>query len=225
MNPRGDSSATPEPRLYIRLLGGFRVERADASQEVSNWPGRSAKILTKMLASHPVHAIYREQIMDVLWPDMEQEFALNSFDEALNAARRVLEPGLRRGQDSAYFQLADSLLILNTERVVIDADRFEQLAMKAMRSGEIPSYESALSAYTGELLPEDRYESWCVQRHGVLAEVHVQMLMGLAEAHERRGEYLEAMGRLREVLRLDPTREAAQFQLVRVYALMETPDG
>jgi len=221
MKLREDSSATANPRLCIQLLGGFRVERADVGQEVSEWPRRSAKTLIKMLAVHPVHALHLEQIMDVLWPDVDQEFALNNFGKALNAARWVLEPDLPPNQDSAYLRLADSMLILNTEHVAIDADRFEQLSMNAIRSGEIAAYESALSAYSGELLPEHRYESWCVERHSVLAEVHLQLLMGLAEAYERHGAYREAMSRLHEVLRLDPTHEDAHSQLTRLYGLTE----
>lgn len=210
--------------LRVTLLGGFRVERGDDSREASEWPRRSAKTLTKLLAAHPPHALHREQIIDMMWPDVDADSALNSFGKALHAARRVLEPGLERRQDSAYLRLADSMLTLNTQRVVIDVDVFECLAHDAVRSGEVSAYHAALAAYSGELLPEDRYEPWCAERRSALAEQYVCLLIGLAEVYDRRGACNEAADRLREVLRQDPTREAVHQQLMRLYARMGTPD-
>jgi DNA-binding SARP family transcriptional activator len=219
----GHSVSGATALLRVRLLGGFRVDRSEVRQSPV-WPRRSAKTLTKLLASHPEHALHREQVIDVLWPDMDVESALNSFGKALHAARRVLEPGLQRRQDSAYLRLTDSMLVLNAERVIVDADVFERLAEDAVRRGEVEAYETALTAYGGELLPEDRYESWCSERRTALAETHVRLLLGLAEAYERGGACKEAAERLRDVLRQDPTREVAHRQLMRLYARMGIPD-
>ena len=212
------------PLLHVRLLGGFRVERTDVGLTMLDWPRRSAKTLTKLLSVLPGHALHREQIIDILWPDVDTESALNSFGKALHAARHVLEPELPRRQDSAYLRLADSMLILNTKHVVVDADQFERLAEEAVCSGEIPAYQAALTAYGGELLPEDRYESWCSERRSVLVELHVRLLLGLAEILERRGAHNEAADRLRDALRQDPTREPVHRRLMRLYARMGTPD-
>jgi DNA-binding SARP family transcriptional activator len=210
--------------LRVRLLGGFSVERADVGQVLSEWPRRSAKSLTKLLAVHPGHALHREQIIDALWPDADAESALNSFGKALHAARRVLEPGLPRRQDSAYLRLMDARLFLNAEHVTVDTDQFEHLAEHAIRRGETEAYEAALATYGGELLPEDRYENWCSERRSVLAELRVRLLHGLAELLEHRGAFNDAADRLRELLRQDPTREAAHRQLMHLYARMGTAD-
>jgi len=216
--------------LYLGLLGGFRVERSDGRQAlatreaISDWPRRSAKTLTKLLAAHPGHALHREQIIDVLWPDVDMESALNSFAKALHAARRVLEPSLERRGDSAYLRLADSMLVLNTEHVVVDTDVFEKLAAHAMRSGEVAAYQAALAAYSGELLPEDRYETWCADRRSALVEMRLRLLVGLAEAYERLEACGEAADLLRQALREDPACEAIHRRLMRLYARMGTPD-
>jgi len=212
------------PLLRVRLLGGFCVERAGAGRAVSDWQRRSAKTLTKLLAVQPGHAVHREQVIDVLWSGVDAESALNSFGKALHAARRALEPELPRRRDSAYLRLADAMLVLNTEHVVVDADQFERLAEGALRGGDVEAYQAALAAYGGELLPEDRYESWCAERRGVLAELRVRLLLGMAEVLERRGACNEAAERLRDVLLQDPAREAAHRHLMRLYALMGTPD-
>jgi DNA-binding SARP family transcriptional activator len=212
------------PLLRVRLLGGFRIERTDGEREVSDWPRRSAKTLTKLLAAHSGHALHREQVLDILWPGIAVESALNSFGKALHAARHALEPELPRRKDSAFLQLVDNMLVLNSKHVVVDTDRFEQLAEAALRQGDIPDYEAALAAYSGELLPEDLYESWCAERRHSLAELHVRLLLGVAEALADRGDYDKSAGCLREVLRLEPTREAAHRRLMYLYGQMGTPD-
>jgi DNA-binding SARP family transcriptional activator len=194
------------------------------ARAVSDWQRRSARTLTKLLATCPEHALHREQIADILWPGADVDSALNSFGKALYAARHALEPELPRRQSSAYLHLADAVLILDTEHVVVDADQFERLAEDAIRRREVEAYQAALAAYSGELLPEDRYESWCSERRGVLAELHVRLLLGVAEAFERRGAYNDAADRLRDVLRQDPTREVVHQLLMRLYARMGTPD-
>jgi len=210
--------------LHVRLLGGFRVERTDVGRTISGWQRRSAKTLTKLLAVHPGHALHREQIVDILWSGVDAESALNSLGKALHAARHAMEPGLPRRKDSAYLRLTDGMLVLNTDNVTVDTDQFEQLAEGAIRHQEIEAYEDALAAYGGELLPEDRYEHWCSERRGVLAELRIRLLLGMAEALENQGAYNDAADRLRDVLQHDPTREAAHRQLMRIYERVGTPD-
>ena len=83
---------------------------------------------------------------------------------------------------------------------------------------------AACSAYGGELRPEDRYEIWCSERRTALEELHIRLLLGMAQVLERRGSYREAANRLRDVLRQDPTREAVHRKLMRLYARMGMPD-
>ena len=210
--------------LHVRLLGGFCVERSDVGPAVSDWPRRSAKTLIKLLAVQPGHALHREQVTDVLWPKVNAESALNSLGKALHVARRALQPGLPRRQDSAYLHLADGMLVFSTEHAIVDTDEFEQLAEDALRRKEISAYEAAFAVYGGELLPEDRYESWCSERRTALAELHIRLLLGMAETLERRGSYSEAADRLRDVLQQDPTRESVHRQLMRLHASMGAPD-
>jgi DNA-binding SARP family transcriptional activator len=212
------------PQLRLELLGGFRVERAGIGRPVAGWQRRTAKTLTKLLATHPRHRLHREQVMEILWPDVEIESALNSFGKALHAARRALEPELPPRESSAYLPLMDSMVALDTQRVWIDADHFESLAESAIRQGDVGGYECALAAYGGELLPEDRYEDWCAERRDRLAALHVQLLLALAEAHEERGAHSASAARLRELLQHDPTREDVHRRLMALYASLGARD-
>jgi tetratricopeptide (TPR) repeat protein len=162
--------------------------------------------------------LHREQLLDMLWPNVELESALNSFGKALYAARRALEPELLPRECSSYLRLTDCMVALDTEHVWIDADQFELLAETALRSGDAPDYEAALAAYGGELLPEDRYEDWCAERRSYLADLHMRLLLGLAAVHESRGDHSAAAARFREVLQHDPANEDVQRRLLHLYS-------
>jgi DNA-binding SARP family transcriptional activator len=216
--PEGSAALRNVPQLRVRLLGGFRVERVGVAPHVFAWQRRTAKMLTKLLATDPRHRLHREQVLDVLWPDVGLDSALNSFGKALYAARRALEPELPPRHNSAYLELTDSMVGLATEHVWIDVDHFQAVAESALRQPDVPAFEEALAAYGGELLPENRYEDWCAERRDLLAELHVRLLLGLAERLEARGAYSAAGTRLREVLQHDPTREDAHRRLMVLYA-------
>jgi DNA-binding SARP family transcriptional activator len=212
------------PQLRVELLGGFRVQRAGVAGPVPDWQRRTAKTLTKLLATHERHRLHREQVLEILWPDVELESALNSFGKALHAARRALEPELLPRESSAYLLLTDSMVALGTEHVWVDADHFQHLAESALRQRDVAGYEVALAAYGGELLPEDRYEDWCAERREVLAALRIDLLLGLADALEGRGDHNASGARLREVLQHDPTREDVHRRLMFLYASMGARD-
>ena len=206
------------PQLRVGLLGGFQVERDGVARPVSEWQRRKAKTLTKLLAIHPPHTLHRDQILDTLWPDVEPGSAINSFGKALHAARRALQPELLPRESSAYLRLTDSILALAAEHVSIDADRFQELAESALRQRDVAGYESALAAYGGELLPEDRYEDWCSERRVFLTDLHIRLLVSLADVLEQHGAHNASADRLREALQHDPTREDIHRRLMALYA-------
>lgn len=194
------------------------MERADLQRPVGGWQRRSAKALTKLLATYPRHALHREQVVEILWPGVDLASALNSFGKALYAARRAFQPDLLPRQSSSYLCLTDSMVALNTDCVTIDADRFQELAETALKKGDIESYEVALAAYGGELLPEDRYEDWCAERRDFFAGLRTRLLVELAEALQKRGSLSASINRLHEVLQHDPTREDVHRRLMVLYA-------
>jgi DNA-binding SARP family transcriptional activator len=217
--PHPDALITVAAPVRIALLGGFRVERTDGLLAESAWQQRrSAKQLIKLIASHPDHVLHREQILEVLWHDVDPASAINSFAKALHAARRALEPEREPRQSSAYLHFKDDVFALDSKSVSIDADVFQKLAKDALRLRTVSAYLSALAAYGGELLPEDRYEDWAAERRTSLSVLHRQLLLGLADEHLQRGELSQAVNAFRAVLKHDPTNEEVHRRLIRLLA-------
>jgi DNA-binding SARP family transcriptional activator len=203
--------------LRLGLLGGFRVARAGVAVPAFAWQRRSAKQLTKLLATTPSHAMHREQICEIQWPKASVDSARNSLAKALHAARHALEPERLARQGSPYLYARDDMIGLDTNHVLIDADEFQRRAQSALRLRTVVAYETALALYQGPLLPEDRYEDWPSERRRYLDDLHLRLLLGLADTLEAQGDRSGAIDCLEAALLEDQTREDAHRQLMRLY--------
>src|SRR5829696_9290504 len=79
--------------MRIWLLGGFRVSVGFRSIQEGEWRLRKAAALVKLLALESGHRMYRERVMDLLWPDLSLGAATNNLRRALHAM--VPEPRAR----------------------------------------------------------------------------------------------------------------------------------
>jgi predicted ATPase/DNA-binding SARP family transcriptional activator/DNA-binding CsgD family transcriptional regulator len=204
--------------MRVWVLGGFRVSVGDRTVEEGAWHLRKAGSLVKLLALAPRHRLHREQVMDLLWPDLGRRAASNNLRQALHTARHALETDSPAG--SRYLASEEESLVLCPESSLwVDVEAFEEAARTARRSREPTAYEAALDLYAGELLPADRYEEWAEEHRLRLHETYLSLLLGLARLHEERGEYGLAIEALRRVVAEEPAREEAHVRLMRLYAL------
>ncbi|MDP9262641.1 MAG: hypothetical protein M3O89_11810, partial [Actinomycetota bacterium] len=189
--------------VSLRLLGGFGARVGGAVVEERVWRLRKARMLVKLLALEPTRRLHRELVMELLWPDLDAVAAQNNFHQALHAARRVL--GAER------VQLADGMVELVA--VETDVDAFTLAAIDARESVLPDAYAVALDLYGGELLPEDRYESWAEVRRAALADLHSALCLELAELQPTK----DAVPTLQRALDADPLHEPAHRALMRAY--------
>ena len=213
---RRSSSEGPFP-VRVRLLGGFSVWIGSRAMPEGAWRLRKAKSLVKLLALAPGHALHREQIMDLLWPELGKRAASNNLRGSLHGARRAL---------AADSIVASHYLASKEERVAlcpevelwVDVEAFEEAASAARRSRDPGAYRAALELYGGELLPEDRYEEWTEGRRGELIRLYLALLVELAGLYQERGDHHSAVVTLHAVLAEEPINEEAHVELMRLYA-------
>src|SRR5215217_4647793 len=98
-NPRRMAHNKPSPRtssaevsevVRIRMLGAFSVSVGARTIEEGEWRLRKAAGLVKLLALEPGHRTHREQLMEVLWPDLDEKAQANNLRYALHHARQAL---------------------------------------------------------------------------------------------------------------------------------------
>jgi predicted ATPase/DNA-binding SARP family transcriptional activator/DNA-binding CsgD family transcriptional regulator len=200
------------------MLGGFTVSVGARTIEEGEWRLRKAAGLVKLLALQPAHRLHREQLMDVLWPDLDEKAQANNLRYALHHARQTLESASTG--TSRLLRLQGDLLELGAEGPLsMDVEVFEEAARMARRSRDVGAYRAALDLYAGDLLPQDSYEVWTEDRREELRRTHLSLLSELAALHEERGEFEPAIEALRWVLAREPSHEEAHVHLMRLYAL------
>src|SRR5215217_6395414 len=211
----------PEP-VRVWLLGGFRVSVGPRMIGEEGWHLKKAASLLKLLALAQGHRMHREQAMELLWPDLEPEAALNNLHQALHVARRTLEPSARASVASRHLHLRDDQLALCPEGPLwVDVEAFEDAAATARRAREPAAYRAAIELYAGELLPGDRYEEWAESRREELRRLYLALPFELAGILEEREEHEAAIESLRRVVAEEPTLEEAHAGLMRLYALSD----
>ncbi|MFE7397236.1 ATP-binding protein [Streptomyces sp. NPDC057557] len=213
----GHGTDAGPPLLRLHLFGGFRVTRDGGPPLADKWPRPSARALVKLLAVSPGHSLHREQAMEICWPDSDERAALGSLRVALHAARRALEPELAPRASSSYLTGEGTLLRLDPQTVVIDADHAESLAEQALAAGTAEELATALVAFTGELLPEDRYAPWAEARREQLSVLCDRVRLGLAEAHLADGETESATEVALRAVAAAPAEERAHRVLIDAY--------
>lgn len=173
--PKAESH--PGYTLYIQTLGTFRVWRGQEEVSPREWQREKAKQLLELFLTHRRELMTREQIIDLLWPDLDSEAAGRDFKVALNALNNALEPQRPPRASSFYILRHGSAYGLNLSAGYwIDVEEFESLIAKARvlidnRPEEaVELYREAMDLFKGEYLPECLYEDWSgAERERVLA--------------------------------------------------------
>jgi predicted ATPase/DNA-binding SARP family transcriptional activator/DNA-binding CsgD family transcriptional regulator len=202
--------------MRIRMLGGFRVSVEGRTIRQNAWRLRKAASLVKLLALTPTHRLHREQVMDLLWPDLGKQAASNNLRRTLHSARRALDPS------AGYRYLAsqdEQLVLCARSEPWVDVEAFEEATATAHRERESAAYRAAIELYVGDLLPEDRYEGWAEERRQELRRKFLSLLVELATVHEELAEHEQAVETLRRAVAEEPTLEEAHAGLMRLYAL------
>ena len=204
--------------VRVWLLSGFRLSVGRRAVREDAWRLRKAKAMVKLLAFSPGHRLHRDRAMDLLWPDLSRRAAANNLRQALHVARRIFDPDPEIGL--CYLDSQGEMLeVCPAGPLWVDVDAFEEGARAARRSRDPAAYRSALDLYSGDLLPEDRYEGWAETRRQELKGEFLSLLIELAILYEERGEYLSAIDTLNRALAQEPVSEEAHAGLMRLYAL------
>ena len=211
------ASPTDPDALSIQLLGRFRVAIGSRIIPERAWSSRKAARLVKLLALAPNHCLHREQITDLLWPELDPDAGTNNRYKVLYLARHALEPSLRRNGASSYLRLQRELVLLAPPGPLhIDVEAFQAAARAAHLAHDPALYAQAVALYTGDLLPEDRFQDWVVGPREQLKAAYCALLVELATLREQGGDLGGALDALRQVVASDSVHEQAHVCLMRL---------
>jgi ATP/maltotriose-dependent transcriptional regulator MalT/DNA-binding SARP family transcriptional activator len=207
------------PRLVFRMLGGFAVRRGAFVIDEEAWRRRAAQRLVRILLLHRDTVMTEDALFAALWPDKPTAAARRSLQVIVSSARAVLDsPGAQR---SVLQVTQRTYRLALAERDLVDADEFERaaaVALDAAGPGRVALLEAAAALWTGEPLPEDRYEDWAAAGRERLIDLYGRLLAALADDRATVGDHPGAVDARRRHVELDPLDEAAQCGLMVAYA-------
>jgi DNA-binding SARP family transcriptional activator/pimeloyl-ACP methyl ester carboxylesterase len=177
--------------VLVRLMGTFSVEVDGRIVDQVDFQRRSAAAVVKMLALTPNRRMHREQIMDALWPTLPLHEGANQLHKAAHYARRAT------GATDCVTLRNETVTLFDGRIVTVDVHSFESAASAALAGDEPRAVDAALTAWTGDLLPDDPYAPWAFQPR--------------QRAELLRRELLRRVGRWAELVMMDPTDEQAHL--------------
>ena len=217
-----DPETSGDSSLRVQTLGGFRVWRDGVEIVPAAWKREKAVHLFQFLVTVRGRYLHKEQIVDRMWPELDWETSNRDFRVALNAAYKALEPERKPRAQSRFILRRDLAYGLDMDQTLVDADDFELLvrsgnsALPDDAEAAIERFRAAVDLYTGDYLPERRYEDWASteqERLQVLALGTMTTLAGLlAETSP-----LESVRLTQRVLAVDPVWEDAYRAQMRAY--------
>ena len=214
-----NNSATPQLTIYC--LGTFRVYEDE--HPVEEWPSRKGKAIFKYLLLHRQQRITKDVLMDAFWPEATADAARNNLNVAIYGLRQALRNGYPEFshvlfQDDCYFLNPQMGIWVDVEQFELVYERANQMVRRGQTAVAIPDLHAAELLYQGELLAEDRYESWPSTRRQQLQRHYLQLLTHLCNHYFEGEQYASCITFANKLLRVEPCHEATHRLLMRAYA-------
>ena len=214
----------PGFQLRIQTLGPFRIWQGCEELPSRAWRRKKARQLLQLLLTHRETLLHRDQIAEMLWPELSPDGAIRDFKIAFSAMCSVLEPNRKRNAPSAFVVRDGSRYGLRDDADLwLDSAAFEQLVdsgdqqhhKDVNRAAEL--YDTAVSLYEGDYLQAYPYETWCHEERERLRARYLQTADRLAQWHAAQGSWEAVIALCQSILQKDDCWENAYQLLMQAY--------
>ena len=195
--------------LQVQLLGSFKVYRDGEEISRNEWKRKKARDVFKFLASRHGTAVSTDEIVLHLWgEDVPTESCLPTLQNSVSTIRTALEPDLKPRQPSSFLAFRDNAYTLDLgKHGTVDVFEFRGLVERAYEESDLQKrrtlLKQATQLYTGDLLPEDRFEPWTDYLRESLRETAVDAFDTLASLYLEQGETAAAQAATQRARELD----------------------
>jgi DNA-binding SARP family transcriptional activator len=211
----GHAGGPPVDRPQIAVLGTFEVTTPGGRR--AEWRSRKARQLLKILIARRGSPIHREELMGLLWPDVEPDALRNRVSVALSAVRRAVDPD----RCAADLIDADSETVrLRTDVVDLDVEQFLDGSRAALEAHESDAPEAsaalvdALHLHRGPALPDEPYAEWAAPLQREVRTAHLQVARALGVRASADGDHIAASDAFHRLVEADPFDEHAHRMLL-----------
>ncbi|MGH2854908.1 MAG: BTAD domain-containing putative transcriptional regulator [Solirubrobacteraceae bacterium] len=206
------------PAVSIQTLGVFRVIRGGSPIPTVEWKSKKARDLLKILVARR-RPTPRDQLMELLWPEVAPAVSGNRLSVLLSTVRDVLQ--LHPGAEDPLVT-SDGAVSLNRAQVSIDVEEFLAQATVALGADRAKAPDAtarlvaAVAAHTGDFLEDDPYQEWTRALAEEVRTVYIALLRALAARLRDEGDTDAVVRYTLRLLEQDPYDEEAHLSLVAV---------
>ncbi len=210
--------AAEQNRLRVWALGSLRVERD--GEPISRWGGNKAgtyqaEALFAFLFDRRGKGVSKDEVEELIWPDLDLSKADAAFHRTIGALRRTLEPGLRRGNDSRTIlyhherywlepvTISWSDVEVFRSAVEQGANAYHQADTVAAQS----ALERAVALYRGDYLDDCPFfgdSSYVEEQRAFLRNRYIDAQLMLAALYEEQNRVGDAVSAYRRALDASP---------------------
>ncbi|MFN2117828.1 MAG: BTAD domain-containing putative transcriptional regulator [Candidatus Promineifilaceae bacterium] len=226
LNQLGLAQAQSHPGYQLRVhsLGAFQLRRGANLVEPKEWRRKKARQLFQLLLTYRRTQLHREQIVEMLWPDLDPQSAQRDFKIAYNALCNVLEPNRQRNHQSSFISREGSRYGISLGADLwFDVSEFDHLSASADRllltdpDAAREMYRQALALYQGNYLQEYPYEEWAQQERLRLLNRFIRTSERLARSLIKEMKWEEVEDVCQKLLLRDSYWEPAYQMLIETY--------
>ncbi|MCR8644164.1 transcriptional regulator [Paenibacillus sp. N1-5-1-14] len=215
----------PGYTLRIDTLGQFRVWLGDRELIEKDWQRGKAKELFQLLLIKRQRLVTKDEILSLLFSNMDEKSANRDFKVALNALNTALEPNRQARVNPFFIQRQASSYGLNIAAgLILDSVDFENLmkaGLEEQRDDRAIRYlEKGLELYLGDFLPDRRFEDWCIEERERLLVFFLRGAERLAKLLVKIRQYDRAIHWCEQMLLKDSCWEEAYRLLMQCHYQM-----
>ncbi|MEK3720641.1 response regulator [Paenibacillus sp. FSL H8-0034] len=203
----------PEPRLLVRLLGGFEVYNGEL--EPLRWHTAKVKELFAYLLLQTGEGVHKDRIIDALWESEHYQKSKVYLHTCISYLRKDLSrcglTGIITYKDEKYY--LDQISIESDLSVLRNG---LLLAHQLYSKGDIAQLEAALALYRGPLLLHYDY-NWALEETERLHRQWMDARLAMASYLHQQGEHRKAIDMAELLLFARPYDESAYHLLIACY--------
>ena len=193
--------------IRLELLGGVQVSTPDSAgtAPVVGQP-KPLALLAYLAAATPTALRRRDELLGILWPELDASRGRRALSQALF----VLRTGLG----------ADVVVSRGTEEVGLDEALFSCDVRDFRRLSSEGRWDEAIALYRGDLLPgfylsdAEEFERWVERERTLLRTRAAEIAWRIAEREARSGSISSAVSSARRACELAPYDEAGLRRLL-----------
>lgn len=204
----------------IRFLGRFECFTPEGKRLELHWRTAKAKELFVHLLHKRGVSVPKERLIDLLWPEMEEEKALTNLHTTVYQVRRLLKDRVL----PCTLSYVENSYRLDAHNVEIDIDRWEAEVKEALQDprsddARLQRLKRLAEAYDGDFLEQEGY-LWAEDERQRLRLLWLEAARRAADMVEAADNTADAAALLVRIRDRFPYSEEFHLRLIRLYDRM-----